>query len=140
MTTLTNLPPIGPLWSIQADGTAVLGGNDAPVPVPSGQNVTLQDVIWNVPGPDGLTLRFRFIAPGIARESGEVDFETAVADMMALCQGFALPRLSEFGPTPAQVIISMSDVPVAFGEAAPDATQFFEAFTIKDGTCVWEVY
>ncbi|WP_246020453.1 DUF6497 family protein [Aliigemmobacter aestuarii] len=127
-------------WSVQQDGSAVLTGEDATIPVPSGQPVTLQDVIWNAPGPEGLTLRFRFVAPQIAREGGGVDFDTAAADMLDLCQNYALQRLSETGPVPNQIIISLSDVALPFGEAAPDATQFFEAFSIVDGQCVWDIY
>ncbi len=118
----------------------VLVGDATAVAVPSGQPVTLEDVIWNEAGPEGLTLRFRFIAPQIAREGGSVDFETAVEDMKALCDSFAVPRLSDLGPQPQQIIISMSDVPVPFGEAAPEATQFFEAFSLQDGACIWEIY
>ena len=46
-----------------------------------------------------------------------------------LCQNFALPRISDIGPQPSQIVSSLSDRPVPFGEAAPDATQFFEAYT-----------
>lgn len=127
-------------WVVQQDGSAVLAGDDTLVPVPSGQPVVLQDVIWNAPGPDGLTTRFRFVAPQIARDGGSVDFEMAAADMVALCQNFALARISEFGPAPGQIIISLSDRPVPFGESMPEATQFFEAFTIEDGQCIWEMY
>ncbi|NBE06229.1 acetolactate synthase [Rhodobacter sp. CCP-1] len=107
--------------------------------VPSGQAVTLQDVIWNARGPDGATMRFRFVAPGIA-PAGGVDFETASADMQHLCDTYALPRLADQVPVPQQVIISLSDVPVPFGEAAPEATQFFESYRIEDGLCVWEMF
>lgn len=110
------------------------------IAVPSGQKVTLQDVIWNEPGPDGLAVRFRFIAPGIARDGGTVDFETASADMLHLCKDYALHHIAESGPTPTQVIISMSDVEVAFGDTVPEATQFFEAYSIEDNTCLWDVY
>ena len=123
-----------------ADGEIVLVGDAAPITVPSGQPVTLQDVIWNEAGPTGLTLRFRFVAPQIARNGGSVDSETATADMQALCEGFALPRIAEFGPQPGQIIISMADQPVPFGETLPEVTQFFEAFSVKDGTCVWEMF
>ena len=114
-------------------------GYGARIEVPSGQEITLQDVIWNAPGPDGLALRFRFLAPGIA-PGGGVDFETAAADMQHLCDTYALPRIADQGPHPEQVIISLSDVAVAFGEAAPEATQFFESFRIEDGVCVWEIF
>jgi hypothetical protein len=114
-------------------------GDGARIEVPSGQEITLQDVIWNAPGPNGLALRFRFLAPGIA-PGGGVDFETAAADMQHLCDAYALPRIADQGPHPEEVIISLSDVPVPFGETAPEATQFFESFRIEDGVCVWEMF
>jgi hypothetical protein len=127
------------LLPAQAEGEQASAGSDDLIAVPSGQPVTLQEVIWNAPGPQGLTLRFRFLAPEI-RAGGTVDFDTAMADMLHLCQTFALPRLADFGPAPAQVIISMADVALPFGDAAPEATQFFEAYSVQDGTCVWEIY
>ncbi len=111
------------------------------IAVPSGQPVTLHEVIWGVSGPEGLTVRFRFVAPKIARVGGTVDFDTAIADMAALCATYALPRtLTGTGPVPAQIIISLSDVVVQFGAAAPEATQYFESFGIEDGACIWEVF
>lgn len=126
--------------ALVAAGDVILTGDGSRIEVPSGQDVTLLDVIWNEMGPVGLTMRFRFVAPGIARDGGKVDFETAVADMQALCEGFALPRLAGLGPKPAQIVISLADRAVPFGESAPDATQFFEAFSIDGTTCTWEMY
>lgn len=114
-------------------------GDGTRIEVPSGQEITLQDVIWNAPGPDGLALRFRFLAPGIA-PGGGVDFDMAAADMQHLCDSYAVPRIADQGPHPDQVIISLSDVAVPFGEAAPEATQFFESFRIEEGVCVWEMF
>lgn len=108
--------------------------------VPSGQTVTLIDVITNIPGPSGLTTRFRFLAPAIARDGGKVDAETAAADMDDLCQTYALTRISNLGPQPAQIIISMADMDVPFGEDHPEATQFFNAYSIEDGKCVWDMF
>ena len=125
---------------VQAEGPQVIAGEDAVVPVPSGQAVRLPDVVLNAPGPDGVAARFRFVAPAIAKDGGEVDFETASADMAHLCQSYALPRLAELGPVPTQIIISFSDRPVPFGEAAPDATQFFEAYRVEGDACIWEAY
>ncbi|RAZ87663.1 DUF6497 family protein [Cereibacter johrii] len=110
-----------------------------PIAVPSGQAVTLIDTIWNEPGPAGLTFRFRFLTPGIAAGGG-VDYDTAFSDMVALCESYVLPRVAEMVPPPAQVIVSLSDRPVPFGEADPDATQYFEAFSIRDGHCIWEAF
>ena len=66
---------------IQAEGAVILPGDPAAVTLPSGQEVTLIDVVWNAPGPEGLAARFRFLAPAIAREGGTVGFEDASADM-----------------------------------------------------------
>ena len=132
--------PSSDMMTNPAAGNVVLVGDGAPIPVPSGQPVTLQDVIWNEMGPHGLTMRFRFVAPEIAKAGGGVDFESAVADMQALCEGFALPRIADLGPQPAQIVISLSDRPVPFGEAAPEVTQFFEAFSVDGNTCNWEMF
>jgi hypothetical protein len=99
--------------------------------------VTLQEVVWNAAGVAGLTLRFRFVAPAIA---DDVDFEAAYADMQALCQTYAIPRMADFGPQVQQIVISLADRAVVFGETAPDVVQFFEAYRVEDGTCIWEIY
>jgi hypothetical protein len=108
-----------------------------PIPVPSGQTVTLLDVVLNAPGPMGATARFRFLAPGIG--DGSVDFDAAAADMAALCQTYALPRVTGTTPAPAQIIISLSAAPVDFG-APTDVVQYFEAYRIDGETCIWEVF
>jgi hypothetical protein len=113
--------------------------DSAPIPVPSGQEVRLLDVIHNQPGPEGLTIRYRFIAPAIA-PGGGIDFDTAAADMAHLCQAYALPRVRSGGPQPAQIVISLSDRPVDFGQPAPEATQFFEAYSLDGDTCIWEPF
>jgi hypothetical protein len=125
---------------LPVDGAVLQTGDGGQIAVPSGQPITLQDVIWNVPGPEGLTLRFRFIAPQIARDGGNVDYDAASGDMLHLCQFYALPQLGNFGPMPSQIVISLSDRAVPFGQAAPEATQFFEAFGIENGTCIWEMF
>lgn len=107
------------------------------IEVPSGRMITLLEVIVNEPGSEGATARFRFLSPDITVEA---DFDAAVADMQHLCESYALPRVAGNVPVPQQVIISLSDRPVVFGEADPDATQFFEAFSIDTGVCVWEPF
>ncbi|HCZ01370.1 MAG: acetolactate synthase [Rhodobacterales bacterium RIFCSPHIGHO2_02_FULL_62_130] len=125
---------------VEAEGPQVIAGEDAVVAVPSGQDVRLLEVVLNAPGPDGVAARFRFVAPAIAKDGGEIDFETASADMAHLCQTYALPKLAELGPVPTQIIISFSDRAVPFGEAAPDATQFFEAYRVEGDACIWEAF
>lgn len=95
------------------------------------------EVIRDIRGPEGLTWRFRFVAPEISRDEGSVEFEQASADMEFLCRDFAIPRLPTAGPRPQQVIISLSAENVEFGAINPEITQFFEAYSIKGETCVW---
>lgn len=113
---------------------------DAPAPdaisVPSGRAVSLIEVVTNAPGPQGATARFRFLVPGLAAD----DAEAAQDDMQALCDGFALPRIDGMVPAPQQVIISLSAEAVPFGEAAPGIVQFFEAYGLQGGACIWEQF
>lgn len=108
------------------------------IDVPSGQPVTFLDVVHEAPGPEGLTYRFRFLAPAIARVGGTIDSEQALEDMAALCESYVLSRLAAPGPQPSQIIISLADRPVPFGQPDPEATQFFEAFRPEGSSCIWE--
>lgn len=112
-------------------------GVDTPIPLPSGNDAQLFDVVTTTAGSAGLTYRFRFIAEWIADGA---DFETVSADMIYLCEAYALPRIAEIGPQPAQVVVSLSDVPVEFGQPSSDAVQYFEAFRPEAGVCVWELF
>ena len=106
------------------------------VTVPSGRDVQFLDVISNAPGAEGTTARFRFVAPGLT----PADSEAASADMQALCDSYALPRTTGTVPAPQQIVITLSASAVPFGQAAPEVTQFFEAYAITDGVCVWQVF
>ncbi len=103
------------------------------IPVPSGQDVTLIDVVEDRAGTDGTALRFRFLAPAIT----SIGFDAASDDLRALCEGYAMNHLTG---TPSQIVISLSDRVVPFGESSPDATQYFEAFSLNDGHCIWEPF
>ena len=121
------------------EGVVILAGNSEAVAVPSGQPVTLQDVIQSEAA-HGPALRFRFVAPQIARQGEAIDFDVAANDMADLCQSYAMPRLAGLGVTAQQIIISLSAQAVPFGEAAPEVTQYFEAYRVENGTCIWEMF
>lgn len=110
------------------------------IALPSGQTVTWVDSVMDAPGPEGLTLRFRFLAPAIARDGGTVPVEKAQDDMQVLCDRYALPRVSSTGPQPSQIVISLSDRPVTFGVPDETATQLFDAFAIAEGRCDLQVF
>ncbi|WP_281173423.1 DUF6497 family protein [Leisingera methylohalidivorans] len=113
-----------------------------PVAVPSGQPVTLAEVLLDeAAGQAGETwARFRFLAPEIARGSGSVGYEAAAPDMDHLCETLALPYLAEQDLTAARVVISLSDRAVPFGAQDPAATQFFEAYRPDSAACIWEAF
>jgi len=110
-----------------------------PVTVPSGQPVTLTEVLLD-DQPGQLWVRFRFVAPQIARNGGAVSFEMASPDMDHLCDSLAVPYLSEQALEPARVVISLSDRAVPFGETEPAATQYFEAYRLENARCIWEEF
>lgn len=116
-----------------------------PVAVPSGQPVTLAEVLLDdAPGQAGqagsIWARFRFVAPEIARETGTVSYDAAAPDMDHLCETQALPYLAEHRITAAKVVISLSDRTVPFGAQDPAATQFFEAYRPETTGCMWEAF
>lgn len=104
--------------------------------LPSGMEATFYEMLWDRPG-QGLTYRFRFVAPGF---TGEEEFDTIMADLEYLCTTYAVPRLANVGPVPAQVVVSLADRESVFGVIDPDVKQVFEAYRIEDGTCIWEVF
>jgi len=125
------------IWAdrLAAEGAAEV--TDVQIVLPSGMRAAPLDTIQNAPGPEGLTVRFRFLAPQIAGTSAD---EETLGDMTWLCETYALPRLPVTGPVPEQVIVSLSDRPVAFGTTDPEATQFFEAFRPDGQICEWEAF
>lgn len=113
--------------------TSALHAED--IRLPSGQTVSLIEVLSDVPGQDALAIRYRFLAPAIARDGGTIDAETAGKDMDWLCTTYALPRLPKSGPLPGEIVISLSDRKVPFGQEDPAATQLFTAYQLQDGAC-----
>lgn len=107
--------------------------------LPSGQVVDLHEVLIDHID-DATLLRFRFVAPAISRDGGSVDAEQATQDMAFLCEQVALPYMQEHSLAGDQIIISLSDQETEFGQPAPDATQFFEAFTPQKANCIWEMF
>ncbi|RWR08675.1 DUF6497 family protein [Paenirhodobacter populi] len=122
-----------------AKAQEVAAMDPATVPVPSGQEVHWVETLHDLQGPAGLTLRFRFVAPGLGTDSA-VSPEQVEDDMQALCNDYALPRVSNTGPQPAQIVISLSSRAIPFGSADETVAQYFDAFSIVDGACVWELF
>ena len=104
--------------------------------LPSGLGAVLHEMLWDRPG-GGLVYRFRFVAPEF---TGNEDFDALSADLEHLCNNYALPRLSNTGPKPARIIVSLADKPSPFGQFDPAVIQIFESYSVEDGACIWEMF
>lgn len=122
------------------DRSEVTLGDGAQISVPSGQSVTLQDIIWNSAGPAGPVARFRFVAPAIARAQGKISADQVAADLQHLCENVVLGKLAEMGDLPPNVMVSIADRAVSFGETQPEATQYFESYRIDGVHCISELF
>jgi hypothetical protein len=127
---------LGWLSVLALPATAAFATDDQ-LDVPSGQPVTFQEMLWDRPG-GGLIYRFRFVAPEIGAEGRA--YEDVEADMVHLCETYAIPRLAQTGPQPSQIVISFGKQATEFGITDPDIIQFFEAYRIEDGTCILEFF
>ena len=108
--------------------------------VPSGTDMELHEVLLDIVDEQDWA-RFRFVAPSIDRSLQDApDYFRLLNDFPVLCDKIALPYLTEYKLTPTVIAISMSDRVVEFGTADPDATQYFELFSIADGDCIWEEF
>ena len=107
--------------------------------VPSGQVVALHEVLIDEVNTQSW-LRFRFVAPQIARTDGDITYAQAAPDMEHLCQSTALPYMIEYDLSADMIIISLSDQITEFGATNPEATQFFDAFRVENETCIWEAF
>lgn len=105
--------------------------------VPSGQPVEFYETVMDQPAM-GLTARFRFVAPELARYVDRLSYEELEEDLSALCVSYALPRMGT--PEPAMIVISLSATPTEFGAPDPDVVQIFEAYRPVGETCEWEAF
>lgn len=128
-------PVIAALWGcLMANAATAVGQEEAPA-VPSGLLISLQEFFIDMQ-PDGERLaRFRFVAPDLA---DGVSFARVEQDFAYLCTDVAVPTLSVEHEDVAQVVISLASAEVEFGAMDPSVIQFFEAFRIESGLCIWE--
>ncbi|MEM9436959.1 MAG: DUF6497 family protein [Pseudomonadota bacterium] len=102
--------------------------------VPSGQPLEFQESFYERRESGSLWARFRFVMPAIGEG---VAYAEVAEDFLELCQVYVVPAL-DGQDAPDQVIISLADRPTEFGVAAPDVTQYFEAFRLEGSSCIWE--
>lgn len=135
MNKITRMPRLAAALVLLA-GAALAQQN---LQVPSGQPVTLGEVLID-DRPGATWIRFRFVAPQIGNDAGQINYETSSADIDYLCEALVLPYLAQYDLTPARIVISLSDRSVPFGTTDPDATQFFESYSPEKSRCIWEAF
>jgi hypothetical protein len=104
---------------------------------PSGINISLFEVLVDEVSAE-TWLRFRFLAPSIARTTGSVTFAEIEQDFEYLCREIALPYVAHHDLDAEVVAVSILDRPIAFGTSDPEATQYIDVFRVSSGTCEWE--
>lgn len=104
--------------------------------IPSGFNHSLFETLDDVM-PDGKrVMRLRYVAEDMTAD----DHQKVAEDFAALCARDALPRQAEAQPPFDQAVISLANKKSEFGVFNPDVTQYFEAFTLENDTCIWEAF
>lgn len=83
---------------------------------------------------DAPQARYRYIMPDLAPD---FDFSQVSNDLKALCNSHALPNLDTTSPEIRQIVVSLSDRVVKYGEMDRQAVQVFETFLVEDGQCIW---
>lgn len=117
-------------------GAAMAGDLEEIPAVPSGYEVYLQELIYEQRQDNSRVARFRYVMPIIGQEA--VTFDDVEFDFLFLCETQAIRTLTKEEEVVDQVIVSLSDRETEFGETTSVATQFFEAYSIKNGACIWE--
>ncbi len=120
---------------------ALPGVSQTLMKVPTGQVMLPYEALWEdhlSEGIDGETwLILRFLAPEIARDGGRVNYEMAAEDLDFLCRTIGIPLVDLTGGGVDQIIVTLSDKPVARGVRDPDATQYMNAYRLVQGQCEW---
>ncbi len=115
---------------------ATAKGLEEPLVVPSGYDVYLHEMLFENRQDHSRVARFRYVMPIIGQEG--ITFENVEGDFVHLCEVQALPVLVSQDQQVGQIIVSLSDRETEFGVISSVATQFFEAFSVQDGSCIWE--
>lgn len=108
------------------------------ITLPSGKTVTHFETMHD---DDAMVSRFRFTMAALQTNPDALsDGPARVADLGFLCELFAVIEADAAAPYPDAVVISVAASQTTFGDATPDVAQFFEAFVVDDGHCIWDEF
>lgn len=112
-------------------------GAAQPGPLPSGQEVASLDRGLEVQADGARWLVLRYLAPRIAREGGDLDYDAVQGDLDRLCETEGLSFAAEEAAVD-QIVIVLLDRPIPRGTADPDVRQFIGAYVPTEAGCEWE--
>jgi len=104
--------------------------------LPSGRAAELCDIVTETqPFTSVDWLVVRMVVPDLPGPG----VESAHGDHDWVCGEIALPVVDELAAPPARIIVQLMAEPFVRGEPAPGITQSIEAYTLRDGVCMWEL-
>ena len=121
-------------WVRGCAATLALASSAAALDLPSGQAVTLNEVLLDEVGAEKW-VRFRFLAPDVDPAA-----EGMAGDLLHLCDTVALPYMADHALAGDVIVVSLMDRPVPFGQTDNEALQVFEAFRRDGDMCLWDAY
>ncbi len=87
--------------------------------------------------PDGETwMILQVLAPGLAGQ--RITAADMAEDTLRLCTEWGLPAAREQVTSPDQIVVQIMSEMVERGTPAPDVTQVFAGYRLRDGACIWE--
>ncbi len=109
---------------------------DGDYTLPSGRTAELCDILPETqPFISATWLVVRMVVP----ELPETGSENTHTDHDWVCAEIALPAAEAADTPPARLVVQMMAEPFIRGEPAPGITQSIEAYTIRNGVCIWEL-
>lgn len=106
----------------------------AAVDLPSGRGASLCEIVLEQqPVGDATWLIVRVVVPDLASAPmSQTDTDT-------VCSVAGVPRAMAAPELPARIVVQLMATPFVRGEPAPGIAQAIEAYSIADGTCIWEL-
>lgn len=106
--------------------------NETRATAPSGRVVTLCEVLFETQPSGAEWAVVRVLDPDLPPASAASDH----VDHDWICETWGVPKTN---PETARVIVQIMQAAFVRGEAAPGISQSIEAYSLDDGTCIWEL-
>lgn len=119
---------------LRGAGGAEICSSEEVLQAPSGHEIQLCDVAYEVQPSGEAWVVVRAIDPALAGEATRAD----QGDHDWACEIWGLDAL-EKEPRPTRIIVQIMETAFVRGEPAPGITQSIEAYSEQNATCVWEL-